>query len=363
MAGHDLLAREALPPPPPPPRPPNPWEVLGLAFAVIGLAALIVLLILGSVYFVVWISRCHSDGDEEAVKTVAVEQQLAELPPAPHHDPQLTSGLILTVSNYGVCHSVRMTWYEHVLGSGYERDNPYHGSHVTNAGSYFGLVVTMDVYGYNLIHGQVSTTTITVGNLEGDFKSNEDAIWVGWQVYPNHYGDSRTRFFTLWTRDAYRTTGCFDMECPDFEPTRGEGLKPGAVIDPLSHHKITIKVLQDRRTRDWWIHAGFNGSTPVIGRYPAKLFDSLYRKAIHIGMGGVVGAVGSTPTPPMGSGYFPSHKSATITDISYIGENGKLTPFSLNTRKVETKSSCYSVSPITNARFSYGGPGGCSAHA
>uniref|UniRef100_A0A453A2Z6 Neprosin PEP catalytic domain-containing protein n=1 Tax=Aegilops tauschii subsp. strangulata TaxID=200361 RepID=A0A453A2Z6_AEGTS len=150
--------------------------------------------------------------------------------------PQIQGGQFLRTS--------KQTWYEHVLGSGYEKDNPYHASHVTNAGSYFGLVVTMDVYGYNLIHGQVSTTTITVGNLEGDFKSNEDAIWVGWQVYPNHYGDSRTRFFTLWTRDAYRTTGCFDMECPGFEQTRGAGLKPAAVIDPLSHHKITIKVLQ-----------------------------------------------------------------------------------------------------------------------
>lgn len=78
-------------------------------------------------------------------------------------------------------------------------------------------------------------------------------------------------------------------------------------------------------------------------------------------MGGVVGAVGSTPSPPMGSGYFPSGKAASITDISYIGEDGKLRPFALNTIKVETKSCCYSVTPITNAKFSYGGPAGCSA--
>lgn len=54
-------------------------------------------------------------------------------------------------------------------------------AHATYAASYFGLIVTMDVYGYNLINGQVSTTTIIIGNLEGD-KSDEDAIWVGWQV-------------------------------------------------------------------------------------------------------------------------------------------------------------------------------------
>jgi hypothetical protein len=61
----------------------------------------------------------------------------------------------------------------------------------------------------------------------------------------------------------------------------------------------------------------------------------------------------------MGSGYFPSDKSALITDISYIGEDGKLTPFDLYTVKVETNSSCYSVTPIGDAKFSYGGPGGC----
>ena len=54
-------------------------------------------------------------------------------------------------------------------------------THATYAASYFGLAVTIDVYGYNLINGQVSTTTIIIGNLE-DGKFNEDAIWVGWQV-------------------------------------------------------------------------------------------------------------------------------------------------------------------------------------
>ncbi|XBJ13059.1 hypothetical protein VPH35_017474 [Triticum aestivum] len=232
--------------------------------------------------------------------------------------------------------------------------NEEKAAHATYAASYFGLAVTIDVYGYNLINGQVSTTTIIIGNLE-DGKFNEDAIWVGWQVYPKHYGDSRTRFFTLWTicfRDAYRTTGCFDMECPGFEPARGARLKPGAVIDPSSHQKITIKVLQDRKTGDWWIRAGFNGSTTVWAL-----------PTTNIAMGGVVGAVGSTPSPPMGSGYFPSSKAASITGISYIGEDGKLRPFALSTIKVETKSSCYSVTPIINAKFSYKGPGGCSARA
>jgi hypothetical protein len=55
----------------------------------------------------------------------------------------------------------------------------------TYNGSYFGLIATMGVYGYNLSVDQVSTTTIWITNLEGDYKSNEDAIWVGWQVRVN----------------------------------------------------------------------------------------------------------------------------------------------------------------------------------
>jgi hypothetical protein len=33
----------------------------------------------------------------------------------------------------------------------------------------------MDVYGYNLTNGQASTTTVTISNMEGDPKSDEDA--------------------------------------------------------------------------------------------------------------------------------------------------------------------------------------------
>uniref|UniRef100_A0ACD5Y3Y9 Uncharacterized protein n=1 Tax=Avena sativa TaxID=4498 RepID=A0ACD5Y3Y9_AVESA len=188
------------------------------------------------------------------------------------------------------------TEYAHVFGPGDDKYKVYFAAHTTSGGSFYGLVLTMDVYGYNLTNGQVSTTKIIISNLEGDPKSDKNAIWVGWHVYPDHYGDTSTRFFTLWTRDTYRSTGCFNMVCPGFEPTSGSGIAPGAIIDPVSDvkgapQKLTIKMFLDRDTGDWWVHAGFNGSTAVVGRFPAKLFDTLSRKATHIGLGGVVEAL------------------------------------------------------------------------
>jgi hypothetical protein len=61
----------------------------------------------------------------------------------------------------------------------------------------------------------------------------------------------------------------------------------------------------------------------------------------------------------MGSGFLPSDNAALITDISFIDEDGRSTPFHVDTEKIETKSSCYSISPIKGAKCSYGGPGGC----
>jgi hypothetical protein len=140
-----------------------------------------------------------------------------------------------------------------------------------------------------------------------------------------------------------------------------KNLNPNALTQVSEHPELNLlfSKLQDRDTGDWWVHAGFNGSTTLVGRFPAKLFDTLSKKATHIGLGGVAEGGGDAPAPPMGSGYFPSDRSASITDISYIGEDGRLTPFALNTMKLETVSSCYSVTPIADAKFSYGGPGGC----
>ncbi|XP_040246972.1 protein neprosin-like [Aegilops tauschii subsp. strangulata] len=254
-------------------------------------------------------------------------------------------------------------WYAHASPSKNSNDIVYFATHSTHPGSYYGLAVTMDVYGHNISAGHI-VTSIWIANMEGDPKTDENAIWVGWQVDPKKYGDSHTHFFTSWTRDTYHT-GCYDMDCPGFQLVKGSKIAPGGTIQPVSHvhgvrQKITIKVFREKSTGNWWIHYGFNKAPTPVGYYPAKLFDKLSKKATQISIGSVVGGSPSIPSPPMGSGFLPSDKAALITDISLIGEDGRMTPFTVNTDRLQSKSSCYSISPIQGAKCSYGGPGGCS---
>uniref|UniRef100_A0ACD6A1S9 Uncharacterized protein n=1 Tax=Avena sativa TaxID=4498 RepID=A0ACD6A1S9_AVESA len=256
----------------------------------------------------------------------------------------------------------RKEWYEQAFPSKNANDIVYFASHRTYSGSYFGLVATMDVYGHNISDGRI-ITTMWIHNMEGD-RETDNAIWVGWQIDPQKYGDSRTHFFTMWTRDTYRT-GCCDMDCPGFQLANGSKIAPGASTEPVSdvngvRQKITIKVFREKSTGDWWIHYGFNSAPMAVGYYPAKLFDKLSRKATHIAIGSAVGGSPATPSPPMGSGFLPSHKAALITDISFIEEDGTTTPFDVVTDKLETRSRCYSISDIDGGKCSYGGPGGCS---
>jgi hypothetical protein len=97
-----------------------------------------------------------------------------------------------------------------------------------------------------------------------------------------------------------------------------------------------------------------------VGTYPAKVFDRLSKKATHLAIGGIAKGTRTVLPPPMGSGSLPSDKAATFTDMSYVGEDGKLTPFPIDSDDVESESSCYSISPISGGKCSYGGPGGCS---
>jgi hypothetical protein len=65
---------------------------------------------------------------------------------------------------------------------------------------------------------------------------NDDATMqtaeAGSVVYPSHFGDSNSHFFTYWTNDAYQTTGCWDMECDGF--VHYSGSTPGDYFTTIS---------------------------------------------------------------------------------------------------------------------------------
>uniref|UniRef100_A0A0D9XGD5 Neprosin PEP catalytic domain-containing protein n=1 Tax=Leersia perrieri TaxID=77586 RepID=A0A0D9XGD5_9ORYZ len=245
----------------------------------------------------------------------------------------------------------------------------YFARHDTHVGSYFGLVATMEAYGFELGYGQITSTMIWVDNSLDDVQET-NAIWVGWQVNPGMYGDSRTHFFTHWTRDGYRKTGCFNMNCTGFILTDGSQIAPGGIINPVSdvdgaRQKITLKVFRESSIGDWWIHYGFNSAPKAVGYYPANLFTELSKGATRIAFGSNSVAMNGYSAPPMGSGLLPSilsDKSASIEEISFVDKDGKIRPFNVDTIKTETMSSCYVMTPLFGERGTrclYGGPGNC----
>ena len=46
---------------------------------------------------------------------------------------------------------------------------------------------------------------------------------VGWQVYPQMYGNTKPVFFIYWTADDYKSLGCYNLTCPAFVQTNGIG--------------------------------------------------------------------------------------------------------------------------------------------
>lgn len=71
--------------------------------------------------------------------------------------------------------------------------------------------------------------------ISGSFDDDLNTIESGWQVSPELYGDSKPRFFTYWTTDAYQATGCYNMLCSGFVQTSNR-IAIGAPISPTSSY-------------------------------------------------------------------------------------------------------------------------------
>ncbi|KAM3316291.1 hypothetical protein ACQJBY_034430 [Aegilops geniculata] len=248
----------------------------------------------------------------------------------------------------------------------------YFASHMTSARgpyeNYYGLHATMDVYGHELKQGQWSSTNFWVSHTGDGTKSSYNAIQVGWHIRPDRYGDSRPHFYTLWTRDGYDATGCYNMDCPGFVRADRAVIAPGDAIHPVSHvphgpiQNITLRVLKDKTSGDWWVHYGFNKKTTGVGYFPKSLFSYLAQKANRMTFGAFVQSKGGLPNPPMGSGAFPNGgkgRAASFTDLRFIDQDGNSRPITADIPASITDAKCHSITPIKNGQCFYGGPGGC----
>ena len=108
------------------------------------------------------------------------------------------------------------------------------------------------------------------------------------------------------------------------------------------------------------MYCGINDETPTaVGYYPANLFTTLAKKANSIAFGGESLAKRSLPTPPMGSGSFPSKNAAFVTNLQFVDRDGQATLIQSDLPIVADHPKCYYVSPIIGSKFSFGGPPGC----
>ncbi|KQK07830.1 hypothetical protein BRADI_2g37855v3 [Brachypodium distachyon] len=235
-----------------------------------------------------------------------------------------------------------------------------HSSHIWAPvdGQYYGADVTLDVYGFDLQPGQVSTAAIWI--IDG---SSHTSIEAGWHISPSLYKDSHTHFYTAWTVEWLNQngeSGCVNLNCPGFQKISSQ-IAPGDVINPVSsvhgqkrymrlecsRYKFATAILFEKSSGNWYVRVyGVNGefSNPV--GYFAKS-PGLADKSVMIVFGGFVAHMKPQPSPPMGSSYLIDADGNDHMVTTHLGTfvDGK---------------GCYNPSPVDpSARFFYGGPG-CS---
>uniref|UniRef100_A0A0E0BT35 Neprosin PEP catalytic domain-containing protein n=1 Tax=Oryza glumipatula TaxID=40148 RepID=A0A0E0BT35_9ORYZ len=185
-----------------------------------------------------------------------------------------------------------------------------------NAITYYGVEATMDVYGFNLEHGQQTGGFISIYNK--DEASAINNVIAGWNIEPESYNDSQTHFSTWFTQGS---NACPDMRCPGFESVFSSEIVPGMVINPVSttssdKQYITVRVSKDPNSGDWQVYYGFNGEARLTGYYPRSLFTSLSYKPVTIMFGGYAfKKEHKLPSPPMGSGNAPIKNAASFSSV------------------------------------------------
>ncbi|XP_048444563.1 uncharacterized protein LOC103929669 [Pyrus x bretschneideri] len=152
-----------------------------------------------------------------------------------------------------------------------------------------------------------------------------ESVESGWVVNPKVYGDGSTRLFVYWTKDAYKSTGCFDLTCPGFVQTNKD-IALGMALQPISsasgpQYQTTFSITKDFHTNNWWVRVGQN--IPV-GYFPGELFSYLTKGAASlVEWGGEVYSSKIKKNHPhtatgMGSGDFAWNKEGNACYIKQI---------------------------------------------
>ncbi|KAL6578016.1 hypothetical protein OROMI_010344 [Orobanche minor] len=213
----------------------------------------------------------------------------------------------------------------------------------------------------------LSQIWVTSGSFENG--SDLNSIEVGWQadqVNKQLYGDNKPRLFTYWTRDAYQSTGCYNLLCSGFVQ-KSRQIAMGATIVPVSavggdQFEMIITIWRDPKEGNWWMAFG----DKIVGYWPKEIFTHLADRATMIEWGGEI--VNSRPnnkhtSTQMGSGHFAEEgygKASYFRNLEIVDSENKLG----SAQGVETiaeNPNCYNIQSSRNKKwgsyFYYGGPG------
>ncbi|KAI5354263.1 hypothetical protein L3X38_007158 [Prunus dulcis] len=215
---------------------------------------------------------------------------------------------------------------------------------------------------------EFTTAQIWLKNGPGEaFESVES----GWVVNPKVYGNGATRLFVYWTKDSYKSSGCFDLTCPGFVQTNKD-IALGMVLGPVSskmgpQYQTTFSITKEPSTGNWWVRIGQN--VPV-GYFPGELFYYLTRGAATlVEWGGEVFSSKVKQNHPhtatgMGSGDFASGKLGNACYVKQV----RILDYSKQLKYPEwvgtysDEEDCYSalnyaLSLAQEPVFYFGGPG------
>ncbi|XP_019166596.1 PREDICTED: uncharacterized protein LOC109162330 [Ipomoea nil] len=241
-----------------------------------------------------------------------------------------------------------------------------HAVGYVNGDKYYGAKASINVWAPRVANRQEFSLS-QMWIISGSFGRDLNSIEAGWQVSPDIYGDSRPRFFTYWTSDAYQTTGCYNLLCSGFVQTNNR-IAIGAAISPTSSYNgrqfdISILIWKDPKHGHWWLQFG---SRVLVGYWPSFLFTHLRGAASMIQYGGEV--VNKRPSgfhtsTQMGSGHFAGEafgKASYFRNLQVVDWDNSLIPLS-NLKLTADHSNCYDIRGGINRAwgnyFFYGGPG------
>ncbi len=188
---------------------------------------------------------------------------------------------------------------------------------------------------------------------------------VGWQNFPQMYGNEESRLFVYWTADGYNQTGCYNLTCGAFIQTSNKAALGGGLGNYSTNGgtQYEFSAMFYLYQGNWWLAIQGNW----IGYLPGGLYAggqlSEYSNLIEYGTESV-GA--DNVWPPEGSGNWSSagfghaalQRNVYYVNLSNQGIWTSLTPYDPSPSCYSTTGPFFSTASKWGEYFYEGGPGG-----